>query len=491
MRAITRVGGTLVAALGLFAGQVGAATVAEDLPGRLDVNASLRTRYEVWNFFNPETSKGDNDYDFIGARSLFGLTWNLDKKLTLKVEGQATGLFDMPYGATDPNFGPLGLGAVYRAHNRRASDGSVFLKQAYVDIRDVGIEGLHVRGGRFGFSEGSDALSGDPGIDWIQKFRVSQRLIGSFGWSHVGRSFDGGLIEWKKSPVQLSAAYMMPTQGGFDLAGNKSMDDIELAYAAAHLVQPEFLPNSHARLFYIYYSDQRGLVPVDNRPTPVRQAGGRGISFSTIGGNWTQIVPTPIGAADLLFWGVVQDGRWARQDHEAWAYALEVGFRPDGLPGKPWLRGGVNRGSGDSNPSDGEHKTFHQILPTARIYSLSTFYNLMNSEDYFAQLILKPIAGMVWRTDLHWLALTEKNDRWYFGAGATLEDRQIGFGYGARESKGARSLLTVLETQIAYNWNAHVSTVVYYGHHFGNTVVRRLGQSDDADFGYIEINLSI
>ena len=29
----------------------------------------------------------------------------------------------------------------------------------------------------------------------------------------------------------------------------------------------------------------------------------------------------------------------------------------------------------------------------------------MNNEDIFAQVILKPIAGLVWRTDLHVLRL--------------------------------------------------------------------------------------
>ena len=109
---------------------------------------------------------------------------------------------------------------------------------------------------------------------------------------------------------------------------------------------------------------------------------------------------------------------------DGWAFATEAGWQPDGLPWKPWLRIGYNRSSGDDDPNDNDHDTFFQMLPTARVYSFSTFYNLMNNEDIFFQLILRPLEGLVWRTDFHYIRVSEKNDLWYQGAGATLEDRQ-------------------------------------------------------------------
>lgn len=487
-----RAGQALIAsAISLLLGQpAGAANVAEDLPGKLDVYGNLRSRVEIWNFFEPNGG-GDNDYTFVGMRGRFGLDYDYREKVHLKIEGQANGLIDLPADAADPQLGPLGLGGVYRAHNNAASDGSVFLNEAWIDVRDLGIEGMRARGGRFAFSEGSQFLSGDPGLDWISKFRIAERLIGPFGWSHVGRTFDGGFLGYDTGEVKLQAAYLKPTQGGFDLAGNKEIDGIDVVYAAADIVQPWFTENGAGRLFYVYYGDQRGLVPADNRPPDVRAAGARGISLSSFGGNWTQIVPTGIGPIDGMVWGVLQDGRWAAQAHSAWAYAIEAGVRPEALPWGAWIRAGINRSSGDDDPEDSRHETFFQMLPTARLYSFSTAYNLMNNQDVFAQLILKPIQGMVWRTDLHWISLTEKNDLWYFGGGATLDDRQIGFGYGTRPSGGARNLMTALDTQIAYVFNQHVSFVVYYGHQFGNTVIGRIAREKDADFGYIEVTLSI
>ncbi len=475
---------------GLLAAPATAATIDTGLPGKLDLYGNLRTRWELWNFFEPNNG-ANNDYTFLGMRGRFGGEYDYDNKIHVKIEGQANGLIDLPFNATDPMLGPLGLGAVYRAHNNAASDGSVFLNQAWIGIRDLGIEGIRAQGGRFSFSEGREALSGDPGLDWVSKFRISERLIGPFDWSQIGRTYDGALLGYDAGEVKLNATYLKPRQGGFDLAGNKQIDGIDVVYASANVVRPWFTDTGAGRLFYIYYGDQRGLVPADNRPSDVRSAGARGISISSFGGNWTQIMPTAIGPIDAMVWGVLQDGSWAAQTHSAWAYAIEGGIRPNALPWGAWIRAGFNRSSGDDDADDSRHETFFQMLPTARLYSFSTAYNLMNNQDIFGQLVLKPIKGMVWRTDLHWISLTERNDLWYFGGGATLEDRQTGFGYGTRSSAGARSLMTALDTQLAYQVNEHISFVLYYGHQFGSTVVGRLGKEKNADFGYIEVTLSI
>jgi len=300
---------TIAAVLSLIAGSMlapaGAATVATDLPGKLDLYGNLRTRWELWNFFEPNNG-ANNDYTFLGIRGRFGGEYDYENKIHIKIEGQANGLIDLPFNAVDPMLGPLGLGAVYRAHNRAASDASVFPNPPWPSIRDVGLEGIRAQGGRFAFSEGREALSGDPGLDWVSKFRISERLIGPFDWSQIGRTFDGALLGYDAGEVKLNATYLKPRQGGFDLAGNKQLDGIDVVYASANLVRPWFTDNGTGRLFYIYYGDQRGLVPADNRPAAVRSAGARGISISSFGGNWTQIMPTAIGPIDAMVWGVIQ-----------------------------------------------------------------------------------------------------------------------------------------------------------------------------------------
>jgi hypothetical protein len=148
-------------------------------------------------------------------------------------------------------------------------------------------------------------------------------------------------------------------------------------------------------------------------------------------------------------------------------------------------------GSGDDNPSDGDHESFFQILPTARQYSYSTFYNMMNNEDFFVQAILKPMDGLLWRTDFHLLRLSEDDDLWYFGGGATREKRNAGFGFGARPSGGDDALMEVLETQLSYNWNDYVASTLYYGHEFGEDVVGNDFANKDANYFFLELTLKL
>ena len=149
-----------------------------DLPPQLSISASLRTRWEYWNFFEPR-NKATNDYDFLGIRALFGIGW-FGEDFDLFLEGQSNGLIDLPANAEGDLGGPLGLGASYRLFNRRASDGSVFIKQGYVLFKHLWIDGLTFKGGRFSFGAGLEVLGDDPTLDWLKKYRISQRLLGSW-----------------------------------------------------------------------------------------------------------------------------------------------------------------------------------------------------------------------------------------------------------------------------------------------------------------------
>ena len=452
---------------------------------KLSVSASLRARGEFWDWF--KGTSGDSSYAYAATVAKLGLKWQQDL-FDLHLEAQNTALMGLPDDASAPApQGAFGLGPVYLSHNRRQNDASVFLKQAHLTLKQLGVPGLSLRGGRHSIAEGAEVLSKDPTIDWVKKMRVSQRLLGPFGWSHVGRSYDGFTLSWTKDAYNFTLHGSHPTQAGFDLAGNKTIDDIDILYAGFNLTRPEFAKTTDARLFYIYYADGRNLRPTDNRPAAVRNR--RHLAINTGGGHLIHIVPTGAGPIDLMGWGVVQGGDWGSQDHNGWAFAAEAGWQPSGLPGKPWFRIGYNLSSGDDDPNDGDHDTFFQMLPTARVYSFSTFYNLMNNEDIFFQLILRPFKGLVWRTDFHYIRVSEKNDLWYQGAGATLEDRQAGFGFVGRPTLGKRDLFQIIETSLSYNLNKHINVNVFFAHVFGDSIVDQIYPDDSANFGYIETTL--
>ncbi len=456
---------------------------------KLSLSASLRTRGEFWDWF--EGSSGDNSYAYAATVAKLGLKWS-DDLFDLYVETQNTSLLGLPDDAVGPApQGAFGLGHVYRAHNRKDDDTVVFLKQAHLTLKKLGIPGLRLKGGRMLFAAGAEVMSKDPTLDWVKRFRVSQRMVGPFAWSHTGRSFDGFTASYTQGAYNLTVHGSHPTQGGFDLAGMKTIDDIDFLYTGFNVTRPAFAETSDARLFYIYYADGRGLRPTDNRPAAVRNADRRHITVHAYGGNLIHVIPTAAGPIDLMGLGIGQGGDWGRQDHSAWAFAAEAGWQPSGLPWKPWFRIGYNRSSGDDDPNDGDHDTFFQMLPTARVYTFSTFYNLMNNEDIFFQLILRPFKGLVWRTDFHYIRVSEKNDLWYQGAGATLEDRQIGFGFAGRPVFGRRDLFQIIETTLNYTINEHINVHVFFAHAFGDSIVDHIYTGSDANFGFIELNLKI
>jgi hypothetical protein len=464
--------------------------VLTQISPKLSVSGSLRLRGEFWHWFEP-TGKQNNDYAFGATVARGAVLWK-DEFFDVMVEAQNASLFGLPDDATAPApQGALGLGATYFAHNRRQNDTSLFLKQGFVVLKRLALEGLTFKGGRFEFSEGAEVLTKEPTLDWLKNFRLSQRLIGPFNFSHVGRAFDGVNLSWTRGPLNTTVMASHPTQGGFDLQGMKEMDEIDLLYAAINLTRPAFAETSDARFFYIYYGDDRGLLKSDNRPLAARQADTRHIAINTEGGHWISVLPSSAGPVDLLAWGAIQQGDWGVQDHSAWAWDLEAGWQPNSLPWKPWLRIGYGRTSGDDNPRDGDHETFFQILPTARLYSYSTFYNLMNNEDGFLQLLLRPMPGVVSRTDLHFVRVSEPHDLWYQGSGATLSDRAVGFGFPGRPALGRRDLFQVVETSLSYDISKWLTLTLYYSHIFGDSVVRALFAGDQADFGYMEVTLKL
>jgi hypothetical protein len=95
-------------------------------------------------------------------------------------------------------------------------------------LKNFGVSGLTLQGGRHLISKGSEVLSKDPTIDWIKKARILQLLIGPFAFSHAGRSYDGFTLGWTKGPYNFTLHDSHPAQGGFDLAGNKTIGDIDL-----------------------------------------------------------------------------------------------------------------------------------------------------------------------------------------------------------------------------------------------------------------------
>ena len=150
------------------------------------------------------------------------------------------------------------------------------------------------------------------------------------------------------------------------------------------------------------------------------------------------------------------------------------------------MRGGLDRSSGDDDPRDDTHGTFFQILPTARTYAQLPFFNLMNIDDLFGSLILRPHAILTIRTDYHRLRVTEPRDLWYQGGGAQNDDI---FGFSGSPARGNRDLAHLVDVSATLAIVRQVTLGAYYGHAFGGDVVGATFTGRDTDYGFVEMTL--
>lgn len=465
----------------------------------LRISGELRGRYEAYDVFKPalDPARGitanNNDYAFGALRARVGVALTTPS-VDGFVQGQYSGLYGMANGTfAGPPVGPLGLGGAYFRDSGQIDPGQVFLRQAYVTIKTTpwGLPGGAFKAGRFEIAEGLEYKTGDAKFDTLKTTRVSQRLIGPFDFTHINRSFDGFSLVYDQPGynVKLDAAH--PTQGGFNIDAQQEISKIDLFYAALTSKRDTWLPGTEQRLFYVYYGDDRNIVPVDNRPVTARLPMSRqNLQIHTVGTHLLSVQPLGEGAVDALLWGAYQFGDWANLDHQAYAVDAELGYQWTQAPLKPWLRAIYYRGSGDSNSGDGTHETFFQVLPTVRAYAKFPYFNMMNIQDAFVQLNVTPTTTTRVGVDFHYLTLTNEEDMFYGGAGAT--SRSGSWGYFGRASGGNSSVGEMVDLSFSHNLTKELSWSLYYAHAFGNDVTRSIYQlKNDADFGFIEFNLSI
>lgn len=454
-----------------------AADAAEKKPEGWVFNGSVRARAEAWDWFDtaaPGAGKED-DYTFFGSIvRLSGTKTGPRHDWTL--EAAIPTLLGLPEDAVAPGAqGQLGQGGSYRAANG-GQNLSVLLKQAHVTMK--GREGRKMKVGRFEFADGLECLTGDATLDWLKKERIGHRLIGTFGFTHVGRSFDGAQFSIDRPDTLFTVVGARPTQGVFDLDANEPIDDVNLQYTSLTFRDSDKLQDG--RIFAMRYSDERALLKSDNRPLAARTIDRTPVEIYTFGGDWMR----KAGDFDLLAWGVFQTGDWGSLEHEAWAFDAEVGHHFGGKH-DPWLRAGYTASSGDTSAADGRHETFFQVLPTPRIYARFPFYNMMNTQDLYAQLLFKPSKKTGARIEYHVLDLAESADLWYLGGGAFQRET---FGYAGRPSGGSTELANVLDAALDFKWDADTNLTLYAARAFGgNTVTAIYPAGDDASYFYAEV----
>lgn len=451
----------------------------------LTVQGSFRTRIEAWDWFE---GSADNSYAFSG--NLLRLTLGQQRKqIDWQLELAAPFLLGLPENAIAPApQGQFGLGASYYAANdAKRNAGMVFAKQAFVRFKGLfGDPRQSLRLGRFEFIDGSEVAPRNPTLAALKRDRIAHRLLGNFGFSHVGRSYDGIQYGNNRPKVNYTILAAMPTRGVFQVDGWGNLKT-GLVYAAATGQVAGKKSSGEWRVLGLYYHDWRRVLKTDNRPLATRRSDTGNIRIGTLGGHYLHAWETPSGTVDILLWGVLQVGRWGVLDHRSGALSTEAGWQPKAVPAlKPWLRAGFFHGHGDGDPNDTTHGTFFQVLPTPRIYARFPFFNLMNSEDLFGSVTLRPHKTVSIKTEVHGLRLASRNDLWLLGGGAF---QPWTFGYVGRPSNGKRGLANLYDASIDWLVSPVATLSAYYGYATGGAVIEKIyPNGKNGSLGYLELS---
>lgn len=449
-----------------------------------------RIRGELVDWF--ESSAGgptpQDDYAFLGNKFQAGIRVQRDP-IELFVQFENATLSNLPSEG-------VGVGASYYANTAYTPQSGSFARNAWLRWkRALGIDGLSFVGGRQLYSDALDAPARDRTIGWLQTNRLSQRLLGPFDYTHVGRSFDGGKLAYDDESWNVTGFGFVPTRGGFEVNGNGEVSEVLVAGGSLNLKDSDAVAaeigKTVARIQYIYYQDERDLVFLDNRPLALRRADlGRAARIHTIGGSAIHLEPLGPGLADLVAYGFAQTGAWQSQEQSSYAWGAEVGYRLPDVWSKPWLRIGYNVGSGDTDPTDGTHATFFQILPTAWLYAQFPFYNMMNNQDFFVQTIFEPHEKVTFRWDvLHLLRATSSLDLVYFGGGAT-KNSFFGYGSTGTPNGGSGSLALTTQLMLTVKPIAPLTVNVFYARAFGQSVIGANFEGKSGNYGFIEMIVS-
>jgi len=453
--------------------------------GPLDLTVNWRFRTEAWDFFQPPVP-GENAYAFEHSLLRIGLGQK-SERFEWFVEGAQDAILDVPATAVLPGRpGQLGLGGTYFAANSGGQNNvNGFVRQAYVAFSLPANAKLKL--GRFTFLDGAEIVPKDKSLATLVSQRITQRLIGDFGFSAVGRSYDGATLAFNNRAGNFTLLGARPTRGVYQIDAMGELN-VDLFYGAYTKSLNFSKSSGEFRIFSLGYVDERSSVlKTDNRAAALRSADHNHIRIGTYGADYVHVFNTQDhGKFDFLLWGALQNGSWGFLTQHAGSFVAEGGWQP--VLGKlnPWFRAGYSFGSGDSNSTDGTHGTFFQVLPTPRPYARFPFYNMMNNEDFFGSATFRLPRSFVFRSELHALRLANANDLWYGGGGAFQPHT---FGYTGRASGGARSLANVWDVSMDVPLRYGFTLTTYYAHAWGKSIVQSIYPAGTgANYGYVETN---
>lgn len=384
-----------------------------------DVGGSVRLRYELRenNLAAPPNSdfastatavatnpgKISNDNAYVADKLLFRVGYT-DKWWGVLAEARSSGVSSDNRGAA-PN---IATGA------SPESDGPIELHQAYVTVGNHKEFPVSLKVGR------QELAYGD------------ERILGAFAWNNIGRVFDGAKLRWQNSWFGVDAfatKLVVPDDNSFN-----TPNDYE--YFSGLYFNTKKIPKNWTELYFFARNVSPGAASFKapfTTPAPfntsARDIYTLGARFRSATNEWGNFDYTLEGSYQFGDWKRAATGVRANQrdDHQAHAVALNVGYTFPDAWGTPRVALEYAHASGDSDPNDGTHETFDNLYPTNhKFYGYMDLVAWQNVHDIRAIYQVKPHPRFSLAVEGHALWLADTADRFYNVAGVPRAGATIG-----------------------------------------------------------------
>lgn len=359
-------------------------------------------------------------------------------------------------------------------------DGPFDLQQAYINIGNHKEFPVSVKLGRQEFLFGE------------------QRLVGALAWNNIGRQWDGVKARWQTewfNAEVFGSFLVVPDDNNFNESNEHE------GFSGVNITT-KLLPKTITELSFwarnvgVEANDGAlGSTPVPFRPPEAQDIYTAGLYIKQSPADWQNL---DFGLQLYGQFGNFRDFRTPaapRQNHEAYAAVAAIGYTWKESSFSPRVGIEYSFGSGDDDPTDGEHNTFVHLYPTGHLfYGYADFSSLQNVHNVRLQssMMLTPRIKLALEGHVRWMATV--NDNFYNvgglpRGGITFQAPGArGTTYGINPDAGS-FLGSEVDFVMTWQMNRYTVFEAAYCHFFRGDYIKdslaRVG-SQDADYVYLQ-----
>ncbi|MBI4605660.1 MAG: alginate export family protein, partial [Planctomycetes bacterium] len=355
------------------ASQTPPAGVGAEVSKYLKLDGQLRFRYELFDPFAYTTAGVDQADDAVLMRTRLGALFTPHRKVSARIQLQDSRIWGEEGSSATLASNPSG--------SVTTSIDNVDIHQAYVDLNHI-----------FESYAGEDVVSLRVGRQELSY--GDQRIVSPLDWTNIGRAWDGGKLSVAPpdAPGKLKVdvfgtvirdTVSSETGGGptatavSDLDAKQGFHGIYAAFQDVHIYDRWAWTDSSGKALPVLGPHQLDLFAFYRDLSDgsfTAEDGNRGnVDEVTLGARVAGKVLQDSRGQGFDYSGEAawQGGRFAGDDIRAYGYVVTGGYTAalSSLDAtKVRLGAEYDYGSGDSDPTDGDHETFDPLFPFGHLY---------------------------------------------------------------------------------------------------------------------------